>query len=491
MTTIDIEKSLEEINNLSENNDHNEVINKITDNFLERIPKNENEKIAKLYIRRGNSWYYKKSYDKAISDYSKAIEIKNDYALAYYCRATTRGPKKDDYSGALEDYNRSIAIDPTCEDFYVGRGTAFRQLKEYSKAVADCSTAISINNSCAEAYYNRGLAIILSNKDIIKAKEDFEKYLELAASENDVWSQYAKYNIKEIEERSSSDDIFYIANLIDEIKSALRVNEASVTHYTSLSALSNLILENSKFRITEGNFLNDPSEGSIFFDFLGYKTSDTINNNLCSGCFSTKPFIGSFVSNNNSDKLIMWRSYGKEGDVEAKGCAITLSAQEFIEATNDCLSQVNDFTKYESDIGFYMVAYLNKDTNDIHTYDENTSIKLKNLMMDLKEKISLCNSNDKFFLEKRLNRIAFLFKNDVFKYENEIRMIVNGLGFTKKFMTNTIPPRVYIELNSIKQLVNKITLGPKVDSLERWIYVFHYGCENNPPEIIKSSIPFR
>lgn len=490
--TTNIDKLLERIKELSNAKKHDEIIKELTDNFLEGIPKDKKDRVAELYLLRGNSWYDKGDYDSAIADYSKALEIKSNYALAFYCRATTRGPKKSDYKGALEDYNAFIEINnPDRDDIYVDRGTVFRQLKKYPEAIKDYSKAISLNPDCAEAYYNRGLTRKLYNTDIKEAKVDFERYLELTTSDDDVWSQYAKYYIKEIEERSSDDDLFFIANIIDEIKNLLRVDEDLITHYTSLSALANLILENSKFRITEGNFLNDPSEGTPFYKFLKYKTNIPSNNSFCSEDFAPKPFIGSFVDNENDDELNMWRFYGKEGEAEAKGCAITLWAQKFIEVINDSLSKENDYTKYESDINFYRVAYLDKKTSKIYISDTKKTKKLNELMIKLKNCVTAYNIDDKKALEKNLNNIAFLFKSSNYKDENEVRMIVKGIGFTKKYMTNVIPPRVYIELDSIKPLVKQITFGPKVDSLERWTHVFRYGCENNPPEIKVSDIPYR
>ncbi|WP_165064956.1 hypothetical protein [Desulfovibrio sp. ZJ200] len=47
-----------------------------------------------------------------------------------------------------------------------------------------------------------------------------------------------------------------------------RPKRIRVTHYTTLSALKKLVYDESKFRLSEGNFLNDPSEGRELFNFL-------------------------------------------------------------------------------------------------------------------------------------------------------------------------------------------------------------------------------
>jgi len=38
---------------------------------------------AQAYYNRGNTWYEKGDYDRAISDYNKAIELNPTYADAY------------------------------------------------------------------------------------------------------------------------------------------------------------------------------------------------------------------------------------------------------------------------------------------------------------------------------------------------------------------------------------------------------------------------
>jgi hypothetical protein len=88
--------------------------------------------------------------------------------------------------------------------------------------------------------------------------------------------------IEYINERINDKDLTVIADLITEIKAVLQINEECITHYTSLFVLKSLILDGSKFRISEGNFMNDPSEGKEFFNFLKYRPNTPCNDGLLS-----------------------------------------------------------------------------------------------------------------------------------------------------------------------------------------------------------------
>jgi tetratricopeptide (TPR) repeat protein len=55
----------------------------------------------------------------AIADYSKAIELKPDFAEAYFNRAFCKHEIKD-YKGAIADYSKSIEVWPlNIADYYV------------------------------------------------------------------------------------------------------------------------------------------------------------------------------------------------------------------------------------------------------------------------------------------------------------------------------------------------------------------------------------
>jgi len=478
-----------------------EIIALLTDEVLKKLLEKEKDKAAELYIWRGNTWYNKKDYDNAIIDYNKAININPNYELAFYNRGSAWVAKKE-YDKAIADYTKIIKPNSKYADtYYTDRGNVWKAQQKYDKAITDYTKAIKRNPYFANAYYNRGLAKKEKNVDPEEIKQDFEKYLKLITDESDIWAKYAKYYIEELNEKIEDPELWSIKQSVNDIKDKLLIKEECV-HYTSLSKLKKLILEDSKFRISEGNFMNDPSEGEVFFNFLEDKFDTSRKDGSSVETFSPKPFIGSFVTEDKYNDLNMWRFYGKEAGIEAKGCAITLRTQEFIEDIKDFLANEKKEARLdnESDIHFYRVVYLVHHESTkfyIPNLNPKKSKELKDLMSELKEKVKIYKSKDKTSLEVCLNDIAFLFKSDAYKNENEVRLVVKGIEFEKKYCEenkeekSVNPPRVYIELESIKKRVKQIILGPKVDKVNEWASAFHYSYEENPPAIIISHLPYK
>ena len=106
-----------------------------------------------------SSEYFDSGYDKAengdyygaISDFTKAIELDPNYAIAYHNRGWSKNKLKD-YNGAIADYNKSIELDPNYTNAYVNRGLAKRKLEDNYGAIADYNKAIELDPNDAIAY---------------------------------------------------------------------------------------------------------------------------------------------------------------------------------------------------------------------------------------------------------------------------------------------------------------------------------------------------
>jgi tetratricopeptide (TPR) repeat protein len=103
---------------------------------------------AQGFFKRGGDKSYKDDFKGAIEDYNQAIQLKPKYPDAYYYRGTAKA-WLDDYKGAIADYNQAIQLKPEYPDAYVGRGSAKSWLDDFKGAIADYRKA-------AELYQKQG-----------------------------------------------------------------------------------------------------------------------------------------------------------------------------------------------------------------------------------------------------------------------------------------------------------------------------------------------
>jgi tetratricopeptide (TPR) repeat protein len=132
-----------------------------------------NPKYADAYNNRGNAYREIKQHEKAIEDYNKAIEHNPNLAVAYNNRGLAYRKIKQ-YERAIEDHDKAIELNPKYAVAYNNRGNAYREIKQHEKAIEDYSKAIELNPKYADAYANRGITQLQTNEELDKAIEDFE-----------------------------------------------------------------------------------------------------------------------------------------------------------------------------------------------------------------------------------------------------------------------------------------------------------------------------
>ena len=99
---------------------------------------------AEQYFEQGNAALLKQLPDDAIASYTKAIELKPDYAQAY----TNRGAAyllKELYDKAIADSTKAIELNPKIDTAYQNRGRAYRGKGLYKQAMADFQEALAPN----------------------------------------------------------------------------------------------------------------------------------------------------------------------------------------------------------------------------------------------------------------------------------------------------------------------------------------------------------
>ncbi len=112
---------------------------KAIENFSKAIeldPRNTDRMNAYSYLERGDAYYQKGSYDQAIADYNKLIEFDPKFQGAYHFRGKAY-QKKGNLDRAMADFNKAIELDPNYFDCYRDRGVFYRQQGLESQAIAD------------------------------------------------------------------------------------------------------------------------------------------------------------------------------------------------------------------------------------------------------------------------------------------------------------------------------------------------------------------
>jgi len=116
-----------------------------------------------FYLKRGEALSDAREYDRAIADYTTAIQLKPDYAEAYNDRGFAYYLKGDG-TRAIADYTRAIELRPDYAKAYNSRGVAYMS-HGYgaAKSVPDFDRAIALKPDFRYAYINRANARLLSH----------------------------------------------------------------------------------------------------------------------------------------------------------------------------------------------------------------------------------------------------------------------------------------------------------------------------------------
>jgi tetratricopeptide (TPR) repeat protein len=129
------------------------------------------------YYSRGLSYAWKGDYDRAIVDYSRAIGFAPHRADYYYSRGLSYH-MKGDYDRAIMDKSRALKLDPQQALYWHQRSLSYHKKGNYDRALADCNRAIALASSVGMYYYTRGL-IYKAKKSYGASRHDFEQAVRL------------------------------------------------------------------------------------------------------------------------------------------------------------------------------------------------------------------------------------------------------------------------------------------------------------------------
>ena len=98
------------------------------------------------YYNRGNAYYEKRDYDRAIADFDQAIKLNPNHDLAFYNRGLAFRDKGE-IDRAVADFGQAIRLDPKNALAFNNRGLVLRNKGEVDRAIADFDQAIKLDRA--------------------------------------------------------------------------------------------------------------------------------------------------------------------------------------------------------------------------------------------------------------------------------------------------------------------------------------------------------
>ncbi len=120
------------------------------------------------------------NFEQAITNFSKAIELRPQNKSLYISRATNYWRLQDN-TKALEDLERALTLDPDYANAYNIRANVHTSAKNYEQALADVEKALELTEPRRReyvAYLDTRAHIYLNTGDYEKAKGDYDTVLE-------------------------------------------------------------------------------------------------------------------------------------------------------------------------------------------------------------------------------------------------------------------------------------------------------------------------
>ena len=138
-----------------------------------------------VYYYRGITFFNYEMYEKAIDDFDKFIQFierpgtdpdEVSYALDVYEYSVYAHEVLGEHEKALLDFSKAIEIEPGNDLLYFTRGLVYRIMGNNEEAVADFTRAIEVNADVGEYYFERAVSL-LNLKRFDEALADLDRAL--------------------------------------------------------------------------------------------------------------------------------------------------------------------------------------------------------------------------------------------------------------------------------------------------------------------------
>lgn len=121
------------------------------------FPDSSSDVRTSYYMGEGAGYFASGQLSSAIDSYTCVIEqIDGSYLPAYINRAVTYTERRT-YEAAVEDYTRAIELAPNLSAAYNNRGIVYAAQQEYELALADFARVLDLDGNDVSGYNNRAV----------------------------------------------------------------------------------------------------------------------------------------------------------------------------------------------------------------------------------------------------------------------------------------------------------------------------------------------
>jgi len=107
----------------------------------------EKQTDVSVLFKRGNAFAHKRDFDRAIDDYTQAIEMTpdNDLLIRILCNRANVYCLKNDFMLAIEDYTKALEIKPNHTWIINNLAATYYAIGDYERAIANYKKAVEID----------------------------------------------------------------------------------------------------------------------------------------------------------------------------------------------------------------------------------------------------------------------------------------------------------------------------------------------------------
>ena len=145
--------------------------------------------------KRGELYYNDRDFTNALSDFEKSIELSGDeYPPAFYNHGKLKSERDKDHATAEQDFSKTIALDSSYFDAYLGRAGERIFLQNFPGAFQDVDKAKHLDSNNAKVYETLG-KIYVNSSDFVNAEKAYDKTINLDSSNAAAFNDraYIKY----------------------------------------------------------------------------------------------------------------------------------------------------------------------------------------------------------------------------------------------------------------------------------------------------------